>query len=107
MEYYVCAGITLISAVFGVGFSIGAVVKGKDIEKENALYMFARSLVLVGIALIPVCTKANQILIIVTAAMLLLQVIDGGIGIRIKSRMRTVGPFIMAICHAVCLLVII
>lgn len=106
MEYYVCAGITLISAVLGVGFSIGAIVKEKGKDKENALYMFARSLALMGIAFVPVCIEAEKILIIITGAMLLVQVIDGCIGIGIKSRMWTVGPFIMAAFHLACLLLI-
>lgn len=107
MEYYICAGVTLISAVLGTVFSIGAVVKGKGKDRENALYMFARSLALVGIALVPVFMEVNEILILITGAMLLIQVIDGCIGIAIKSRMRTAGPFIMAAGHAICLFTII
>lgn len=107
MEYYISAGVTLISAVLGTAFSIGAVVKGRGKDRENALYMFARSLALVGIALIPVFMEVNEILILITGAMLLIQVIDGCIGIAIKSRMRTVGPFIMAAGHAICLFIII
>lgn len=107
MEYYICAGVTLISAFLGTAFSIGAVVRGKGKDRENALYMFARSLALVGIALIPVFMEVNEILILITGAMLLIQVIDGCIGIAIKSRMRTVGPFIMAAGHAICLFIII
>lgn len=107
MEYYICAGVTLISAVLGTAFSIGAVVRGKGKDRENALYMFARSLVLVGIALIPVFMEVNEILLLITGAMLLIQVIDGCIGNAIKSRMRTVGPFIMAAGHAICLFIII
>lgn len=107
MEYYMCAGVTLISAVLGTAFSIGAVVKGKGKNRETALYMFARSLALVGIALIPVFMEVNEILLLITGAMLLIQIIDGCIGIAIKSRMRTIGPFIMAAGHAICLFIII
>ena len=107
MDYYICAGVTLISAVLGTAFSIGAVVRGKGKDSETALYMFARSLALVVIALIPVFMEVNEILLLITGAMLLIQVIDGCIGIAIKSRMRTVGPFIMAAGHAICLFIII
>lgn len=38
-------------------------------------------------------------------AMLLVQLMDGIIGIIIKSRLKTFGPFLMAICHMVCLII--
>lgn len=66
--------------------------------------MFARSLALTCAAVIPVCKNVPTILFVVTAAMLIVQIVDCIIGIIIKSKMRTVGPFIMAACHTVCLL---
>lgn len=107
MEYYLCAVVTLVSTILGFGFSIGAIVRGKGADRENALYMSVRSLALVGIALIPVCIEARAILVIITAAMLLVQVIDGCIGIIIKSGMRTIGSLIMAASHAICLLLLL
>ena len=68
--------------------------------------MFARSLALTGVALIPVCTGVLSILIAVTLAMLIVQITDGIIGILIKSKMRTAGPFLMAVCHGVCLVLV-
>ena len=102
--YYINAYTTLISAALGICFSIAAVIKEKGNSRINALYMFARSLALACVAVIPVCRNAPTILFIVTAAMLIVQIVDCIIGIVIKSKMRTVGPFIMAACHAVCLL---
>lgn len=104
MKYYLCAYITLISSILGVGFSIGAIVGEKGKHKENALYMFARSIALLGIAIIPICIEAKNLLIIITSAMLIVQVIDVFIGIYIKDKMRTGGPFMMAACHAISLL---
>lgn len=106
MEYYICAGITLVSAGLGVGFSITAILEKTGKNKQNAMYMFARSLALLGIAFMPIFIESVKILIMITGAMLVVQVIDGGIGIVIKSRMRTVGPFIMAAFHLLCLLLI-
>lgn len=105
MIYYINAYTTLISAVLGVGFSIGAVIAEKETSRTNALYMFARSLALACVAIIPVCRTAPTILMVVTAAMLIVQTTDCMIGILIKSKTRTAGPLIMAVCHAVCLLV--
>lgn len=100
MIYYINAYTTLISAALGVFFSIGAVIKEKGNSRTNALYMFA----LTCASVIPVCRNAPTILFVATMAMLIVQIVDCIIGIVIKSKMRTVGPFIMAVCHAVCLL---
>lgn len=105
--YYVTAFTTLLSAALGLCFSIGAFLsnksnKGKSLN--NSMYMFARSLALFCIAVVPVCMKDPAVLIIITSAMLIVQLIDCIIGIIIKNIMRTIGPFIMSVCHAVCLL---
>lgn len=97
---------TLLSAVLGLCFSIGEVRREQGNSRTNALYMFARSLALTGAALIPVCTGTLSILIAVTLTMLIVQITDGIIGILIKSKTRTAGPFFMAVCHGVCLLLI-
>lgn len=104
MIYYINAYTTLVSAALGVCFSIGAVIKEKGNNRTNALYMFARSFALICATVIPVCRNTPTILFVITAAMLVVQIVDCIIGIVIKSKMRTVGPFIMAVCHAVCLL---
>ncbi len=61
--------------------------------------MFARSLALTCISVIPICINAPNVLVIITAAMLIVQTVDCIIGISIKSKIRTVGPFIMAVSH--------
>lgn len=104
MKYYLMASITLLSAVLGFLFSIQAVRKSEKNDKLNALYMLARSLAVVFMAAIPVCTKASAFLVIITVAMLIIQLVDGFAGIYIKNPMRTIGPFTMAFLHTVCLL---
>ena len=44
--YYINAYTTLISAVLGVCFSIGAVIAERENSRTNALYMLARSFAL-------------------------------------------------------------
>lgn len=104
MIYYITAYTTLISAILGVCFSIGAVMEERGTSRTNVLYMSARSLALACAAAIPVFRNAPAILSVVTGIMLIVQTVDCIIGIVIKNKMRTVGPFIMAVCHAVCLL---
>ena len=59
--------------------------------------MLARSLALTCAAVVPVCRNAPAILFVITATMLIVQIVNCIIGIVIKSKMRTVGPLIMAI----------
>lgn len=105
LEYHLTEIITLISAALGVGFSIGAVKKEKADKRLNSLYMLARSLALLFIAAIPLFMEAERLLLVITAAMLIVQLVDGFAGIYIKNRMRTFGPLIMAALHMICLCV--
>lgn len=105
MGYYITAFTTALSAFLGLCFSIHAVIRGKNQEKTNALYMFARSVALVGISILPFIYQSERLLLIATGAMLIIQMIDGIAGIYIKNRMRTIGPFTMAFIHAACLLI--
>ena len=103
MLYYITACITFISATLGACFAVQSATAQNGAGRTNALYMFARSLALSGIAFIPFCLQAPAILEIITVAMLLVQLADVIIGIFIKSRLRAAGPLFMAACHGICL----
>lgn len=105
MAYYLTASITSLSAFLGLAFSIYAIKSSKNQEKTNALYMFARSIAIVFLSIIPFFRDSDVLLFIITSSMFIIQVLDGIVGIYIKSRMRTVGPFIMAVLHGICLLI--
>lgn len=105
MVYYLTACITSLSAFLGLVFSIYAIKSSKNQEKTNALYMFARSIAIVFLSIIPFFRDADVLLFIITSSMFIIQVIDGIVGIYIKNRMRTVGPLIMAVLHGICLLI--
>lgn len=107
MLFYLVACIDLISAVLGLLFSIGAVRIGKNAERENALYMFARSTAVVCAAVLTLLFKSNILLMVITSVMLIIQAIDCAVGFYIKKRMRTIGPFIMALIHAGCMVLLI
>ena len=107
MLFYLVACIDLISAILGLLFSIGAVTIGKNAERENALYMFARSAAVVCAAVLTLLFKSNILLMVVTSVMLIIQAIDCAVGFYIKNRMRTIGPFIMALMHAGCMVLMI
>lgn len=103
MIFNITAYTTLLSAVLGLLFAIRAVKKGDSIARTNALYMFVRCASLVGISVIPLFTRSNNLLVIITCSMFIIQIMDGFIGLYMKNSMTTIGPFIMAFMHAVCL----
>lgn len=105
MEYYICAFVTLISAVLGDVFSVRTILNVKEIDREIILYMFACCITLTFIAVTPILKEDVNLLVIITMGMFIVQVIDGFIGVSIKNRLRTLGPFVMAICHIMCLLI--
>ena len=107
MNYYITAVLTLISTTMGVLFSVAFIRKEKGSSRTNALYMFARSFALLISAIIPFFINSIQILSIVTAAMTIVQIVDGFIGIAIKNRIQTFGPFMLAVCHSICLLILL
>ena len=80
---------------------------GKNTERENALYMFARSAAIVCVSVLTLLFKSNMLLMVITIAMLIIQAIDCAIGFYIKNRMKTFGPLIMALAHVVCVILII
>ena len=102
MNYYITAVLTLISATMGVLFSVAFIRKEKGSSRTNALYMFARSFALLISAIIPFFINSIQIL-----SMTIVQIVDGFIGIAIKNRIQTFGPFMLAVCHSICLLILL
>lgn len=107
MRYYITAILTFISATMGVLFSIGFIRNEKGNSQVNALYMFARSFALLMLTVIPFFINSTQMLAIATAAMCIVQMIDGFIGIAIKNLFQTFGPFMLAVCHSICLLLLL
>lgn len=104
MEYYFTCCATFFSALLGLVFSFHTVRTSKGTAKANALYLLTRSIALVLISATPVLLQSLDVLIAITCAMLIVQTIDGAIGIYMKNRFRTIGPFVMAFLHAACLL---
>ena len=96
MIYYSIACITFLSAVLGFVFSVSTVIKRKNADRTDALYLLARS---TAIALV----ESGELLTAVTGGMLIIQLADGIIGLYGKSLVRTAGPFVMAFLHAVSL----
>lgn len=101
-----CATLTLISALLGVGFAVKSVRTGERACRINGAYTLARSLALAVLALLPYLIRSRGSLMVATGTMLVVQTADALVGVWIRDRMRTVGPGIMALCHLACLLVL-
>lgn len=70
MVYYLTACITSLSAFLGLAFSIYAIKNSDNQEKTNALYMFARSMAILFISVIPFFQRSDVLLRIITSSML-------------------------------------
>ena len=104
MIYYINAYTTLISAALDVCFFNRGCYKRKR-KQPDKRSVYARQKPCFNVCRSRSCCRnAPAILFVITATMLIVQIVNCIIGIVIKSKMRTVGPFIMAVCHAVCLL---
>lgn len=107
MGYKLCGVITLISAILGVLFAAEASVRGKGVGRTNGLYTLARSAALLLLAAAALAMQSLELLKAATAVMLVVQVLDGLVGISVKSALRTAGPFFLAACHAGCLFLLV
>lgn len=107
--YYLCAAVTLISAVVSFGFSINAYLKAeeqKDNSITNAMYAMSRSCSLLLASLVPVFYVSNSYLFAVSIAMICVQLFDGVVGMRIKNTFKTFGPFSTAIGNGIVLVLL-
>ena len=99
--YYSCAAITVISALVSLGFSFEAIAKGKDNNNINALYASSRSVALLYVSIVPIFIFSKEIMIVTSVGMIIVQFLDGFVGIKIKNKLKTLGPFITAIIHCI------
>ena len=107
MATTVTAAITLLSALLGLAYSLRAVARGPATARTAALYTFARSLALAALAAGAFFAGSVGLLAAVTGAMLLVQAVDGCVGLWEKSLPRAAGPFLMALLHGAGLLALL
>lgn len=106
MNYYLCAIFTLISAMVSAGFSVEAYFNARKLSKASlttAKYAVSRSAALVLVAVGLVIWTSKPYLIALATAMILVQLFDGLIGIKV-SWFKTIGPLLTALVNAILLL---
>ncbi|GAT18457.1 hypothetical protein IWT5_00731 [Secundilactobacillus silagincola] len=109
MTYYLCAIFTLISATVSFGFAIEAYITAKkqpNHSSTTAQYAVSRSLALLIVSIGLVIFASKPYLIALAVAMILVQLFDGLIGLKV-SRFKTIGPLLTALVNSVLLLMLI
>ena len=94
--FLVCAIVTGLSAIVSLGFSLAFVRGATGQARTLALYACARSIALAIVSLVPLATGLSVWLEAVAVGMIIVQVLDAGVGVTIRDRMKTFGPAGMA-----------
>jgi phosphoglycerol transferase MdoB-like AlkP superfamily enzyme len=97
--FLLCATITAVNAFVSVGFSIASVPNAEGQTRTLALYTCARSTAFAIISVVPFATAWSLWLKAVAAGMIILQVLDAGVGVTIGDRMKTFGPAAIAVTN--------
>lgn len=102
-EWWLAWALTAISAAVSLGFASEAFVD-RDAGESTAAYAAVRSLALflavLSVALVP-AFRARGPLLVVAGAMVVVQLLDGFVGIGLHDAVRTYGPFATAAANAV------
>ena len=97
--FLVCATVTAVSAFVSLGFSIAAVPGANGQIRTLALDTCARSIAFAIICVVPFATGWSLWLGAVAVGMIILQVLDAGVGVAISDRKKTFGPAAIAITN--------
>jgi hypothetical protein len=97
--FLVCATVTAVNAFVSLGFSIASVASANGETRTLALYACARSIAFALISVVPLATGWKLWLEAVAVGMIILQVLDAGVGVAIRDRMKTLGPAAIAVAN--------
>jgi len=102
--YLVLAIITVISAIPSLYFSSVEVRNPQRAAREIAWYTTARSAALLVLAVVPLCGRFDGWLLAVAVAMIIVQALDGAIGLTRGKPLHVIGPFITVVVHVAALI---
>src|SRR6266850_438750 len=97
--FWICAFITVASALTSAGFSIAALEASGDAH-VNAMYAASRSLSLAFVSIVMVFLRSRRGLIALAAVMVLVQSGDALIGAINHDLVKTLGPVFLALLTA-------
>jgi hypothetical protein len=104
--FWVCAFITVASALTSAGFSIAALNASCD-AYVNAMYAASRSLSLALVGIVVVILRSRTGLMALSAAMVLVQSGDALVGAIDHDLLKTLGPVFLAMLTAGALIAVI
>lgn len=99
IAYWICALVTVASAFTSFGFSVASVLSTDGDAQTNALYAFARSLALAIASIVALFDHSRPWLEAIAVTMIVVQLADAVIGLKIHKAMKTYGPAITALAN--------
>jgi hypothetical protein len=98
-SFWVCALITLASAMTSLAFSVLAVRAGDGPSRTNARYAGSRSVALAIVSVVAIAAQSIPWLAAVAVAMVLVQAGDALVGRTERDTIKTVGPAVTALVN--------
>ncbi len=90
--FWICAGVTAVSALVSLGFATVAVLSVRHQARTNAMYALSRSVALAAVSLVPLFSQTRSSLLTIALAMVIVQALDAIVGGIVRDRMKTFGP---------------
>jgi hypothetical protein len=92
LSFWVCAVVTVISAVVSLGYSIAGLIRASDADRTASMYACARSVALAGVAVVALFAGSTPFLVAIAIAMVIVQAADAVVGGVTRDRLKTIGP---------------
>ncbi len=99
IAYWVCAVVTVASAFTSLGFSVATVVSTDGSAQTNAMYASARSVALAIASIVALFDHSRPWLEAIAVTMIVVQLADAVIGLKIHEAMKTYGPAMTALAN--------
>jgi hypothetical protein len=99
LAYWICAVVTLISALTSLSFSVVALSNSDGKAQVNAMYASARSTALAIASVVVLFDRSRSWLEAIAVTMIIVQLLDAAIGIKIHDKMKTYGPATTALAN--------
>jgi hypothetical protein len=99
LAFWLAVTVTVISAAVSFGYALAGLRAATGDARTPSMYAFARSLALLLVAVIAPFTGSLAFVAAIAIAMIIVQAADAVIGVRIRDRVKTLGPAATAIVN--------
>ncbi|HEV7640908.1 MAG TPA: hypothetical protein VGO39_08590 [Gaiellaceae bacterium] len=100
--FWICAGVTALSAFVSLGYAVAAVVSPGE-ARTNAMYALSRSVALAVVSLVPLVSQTRSSLLTIALGMVIVQALDAVVGATLHDPMKTFGPASLGLVNLVAL----